>query len=258
MKIDLFTVVAQIVNFMVLVWLLKKFLYKPVLAALDAREQKIAQQLKDAADKKAQATQEQLTLQEKNKAFEAEKTRLLATVNADAQALQKQLTENAKQEYASLQEKYKDAAATEWNKNEARFRTDLTKQVFAIAEKTMKDLASADLESGIIHAFTDEVKKEISQADEALKQTLATEKLSITTAFVLTADARRSLEQALAATTNNRSLPEYQVDSNIIGGITLHCGNYQIAWNIEDYLDALMKHTAAAISDEKMENHESS
>ena len=42
MTIDWFTVGAQIVNFIVLVWLLKRFLYKPVLAAIDAREKRIA------------------------------------------------------------------------------------------------------------------------------------------------------------------------------------------------------------------------
>jgi F-type H+-transporting ATPase subunit b len=42
MLIDWFTVAAQIVNFLILVWLLKHFLYKPILDAIDAREKRIA------------------------------------------------------------------------------------------------------------------------------------------------------------------------------------------------------------------------
>jgi hypothetical protein len=42
MLIDWFTVGAQIVNFLILVWLLKHFLYKPILNAIDAREKRIA------------------------------------------------------------------------------------------------------------------------------------------------------------------------------------------------------------------------
>jgi F-type H+-transporting ATPase subunit b len=38
MLIDWFTVAAQAINFLILVWLLKRFLYKPVLNAVDARE----------------------------------------------------------------------------------------------------------------------------------------------------------------------------------------------------------------------------
>ena len=45
MLIDWFTVAAQAVNFLILVWLLKRFLYKPVLAAIDEREKRIATQL---------------------------------------------------------------------------------------------------------------------------------------------------------------------------------------------------------------------
>ena len=48
MLIDWFTVGAQVVNFLVLMWLLKHFLYKPVLDAIDAREQRIAKQLEQA------------------------------------------------------------------------------------------------------------------------------------------------------------------------------------------------------------------
>ena len=44
MLIDWFTVVAQVVNFLILVWLLKRFLYKPILDAIDAREKRIAKE----------------------------------------------------------------------------------------------------------------------------------------------------------------------------------------------------------------------
>ena len=55
MLIDWFTVGAQIVNFLILVWLLKRFLYKPILDAIDAREKRIAAELADADTKKAEA-----------------------------------------------------------------------------------------------------------------------------------------------------------------------------------------------------------
>ena len=45
MLIDWFTVGAQAVNFIILVWLLKRFLYKPILNAIDAREKRIATEL---------------------------------------------------------------------------------------------------------------------------------------------------------------------------------------------------------------------
>ena len=58
MLIDWFTVAAQVLNFLILVWLMKRFLYQPVLNAIAAREAKIAAELKDAADTKAKAHQQ--------------------------------------------------------------------------------------------------------------------------------------------------------------------------------------------------------
>ena len=55
MLINWFTVLAQAINFLILVWLLKRFLYKPILHAIDEREKGIATQLADVEAKKAVA-----------------------------------------------------------------------------------------------------------------------------------------------------------------------------------------------------------
>jgi F-type H+-transporting ATPase subunit b len=70
MLIDWFTVGAQAVNFLILVWLLKRFLYRPVLAAIDAREKKIAAQLADAAQREARAQAERADLQHRSETLE--------------------------------------------------------------------------------------------------------------------------------------------------------------------------------------------
>ena len=78
MLIDWFTVAAQVVNFLILVWLLKRFLYKPVLAAIDEREKRIATQLQDAEKKKAEALKEQAEFQHKNEELDHQRVALLA------------------------------------------------------------------------------------------------------------------------------------------------------------------------------------
>ena len=66
MLIDWFTVGAQAVNFLILVWLLKRFLYKPILKAIDAREKRIAAELADAATQMNAAEQLRVEFQGKN------------------------------------------------------------------------------------------------------------------------------------------------------------------------------------------------
>ena len=58
MQIDYFTTIAQIINFLILVYLLRRFLYRPILKSMDEREQKIISRLKEAEQKKKDAEQE--------------------------------------------------------------------------------------------------------------------------------------------------------------------------------------------------------
>ena len=77
MLIDWFTVSAQVVNFLILVWLMKRFLYKPILHAIDAREQRIATELADADAKRAEAEKEREKFQKNNEEFNRQRNDLL-------------------------------------------------------------------------------------------------------------------------------------------------------------------------------------
>ena len=55
MLIDWFTVGAQVLNFLILIWLLKRFLYKPILHAIDEREERIATELANADSPKVRS-----------------------------------------------------------------------------------------------------------------------------------------------------------------------------------------------------------
>ena len=101
MLIDWFTVGAQIVNFLILVWLLQHFLYKPILNAIDAREKRIAAELADADKKKAEAQKERTDFEDKNKAFDEQRIALLAKATDEAKAERGRLINQAKQDEVS-------------------------------------------------------------------------------------------------------------------------------------------------------------
>ena len=75
MLIDWFTAGAQALNFLILVWLLKRFLYRPILDAIDAREKRISADLADADETKAQAQAEREAFRRKNEQFDQERRR---------------------------------------------------------------------------------------------------------------------------------------------------------------------------------------
>src|ERR1700685_3195890 len=113
MPIDWFTVVAQAVNFLILVWLLKRFLYKPILHAIDEREKGIAAQLSQAEAQKAEAEKVRDDFQHKNEAFEQERAALLKHAADEANAERQRLLDEARKEADALRAKRQDALRNE-------------------------------------------------------------------------------------------------------------------------------------------------
>src|ERR1700722_17035203 len=113
MPIDWFTVVAQAVNFLILVWLLKRFLYKPILHAIDEREKGIAAQLAEADAKKAEAQEERNDFQHKNEAFDQDGPHLLKKPTEEVQTERQRLLDQARKDDDSLRAKRQEALRSE-------------------------------------------------------------------------------------------------------------------------------------------------
>src|SRR5450755_4036363 len=96
MLIDWFTVCAQALNFLILVWLMKHFLYKPVLAAIDTREKLIASELADAAAKKTEAQKDRDDFQRKNAEFNQQRAALLSKATDEAKVERQRLMDEAR------------------------------------------------------------------------------------------------------------------------------------------------------------------
>ena len=108
MLIDWFTVVAQTVNFLVLVWLLKRFFYRPILNAIDAREQRIAAALAEADAKKLAGDQEREEFQRKTHELEQPCAAILSQALDEAQAERQRLIAAAHEDAAKWRVKWEE------------------------------------------------------------------------------------------------------------------------------------------------------
>src|ERR1700722_10853037 len=97
MLIDWFTVGAQVINFIVLEWLLKRFLYKPVLNAIEARDKRVAAALANAELHMTETRKARDELQAKGNTSDEERGALLAKAVLDAKAQADLVLTNARQ-----------------------------------------------------------------------------------------------------------------------------------------------------------------
>jgi F-type H+-transporting ATPase subunit b len=151
MNINWFTVIAQVINFLILVWLLKKFLYKPVLEAIDEREHKIVARLKDAEAKEVEAQKEQDEFVKKNKQFDIEKSWLMDKAIADTKIKKDALLEDARKEVDIIQARQQKSLQDMQENLKSNLVQKTQQEVFDISRKVLLDLASVSLEEQTVY-----------------------------------------------------------------------------------------------------------
>ncbi len=264
MLIDWFTVAAQAINFLILVWLMKRFLYKPILNAIDAREKKIAAELADADARRAEAQNEREQLQAKNEQFDQERQALMNKAQDAARAEREKLLEEARQAADQVRAKSKERFAIDAENLKQSIRERTQKEVFAIARKTLSDLASASLEEQIAAIFVRRIREMDSQTKASLVSSVAgatatgaattgaattgatatgsaTAVATVRSAFDLSSQQRADIEAALNQTLSTSIQLGFETAPDLIGGIELVANGQSIAWNISDYLKAMEK-----------------
>jgi len=243
MLIDWFTVGAQALNFLILVWLMKHFLYKPVLNAIDAREKLIAGELADANAKKAEAQKDRDEFTHKNQEFDQQRAGLLSKATDEAQVERQRLLDEAGKAADALGAKRQQSLATEANDMNQSIARRTQQEVFAIARKTLADLATVSLEERMSEVFTRRLRAMDGKPKEQLGQALktASEPSIVRSAFDLPADQRAAIQNALNETFSAAIRIRFETAPELVSGIELTANGEKVAWSIADYLASLQQ-----------------
>ena len=237
MSIDWVTVLAQIANFLVLVWLLKRFLYKPILNGIDSREAEIAQRMGEAKRAK-----------EKAAAAEADFVARQQKLQADQDALAERVREQAKQQRDALlaeahekMEQERQDSLVQLARERERFTSELyqasAETLYQLAGRALQDLADERLEEHIaLHVIgkLDPLSDELASAAEHAEEAVAT------THAPLPEGACHEVEAALAARVPGLPL-RFATDESQSPGLVLRIGSLELAWTVESYTDELVE-----------------
>jgi F-type H+-transporting ATPase subunit b len=241
MLIDWFTVGAQVLNFLILVWLLKRFLYKPILNAIDVREKRIAAEFADAGAKKSEAQKERDDFQNKNKAFDEQRGALLGEATDEAKAERERLLGEARKDADGL----RAGQAAALRNDQTRLGTEITRmatvEVFGIARKTLADLATASLEERIGEVFTRRLHQMDGSAKEEMGKALNTssDPALVRSVFDMPTEQKAAIQNALNESFSAQIRLRFETAPDSICGIELTANGQKVAWSIADYIDSL-------------------
>lgn len=252
MLFDWFTVGAQTLNFLILVWLMKRFLYKPIIDAIDAREKHIASALQDAALKQAAAEKERDQFNQKNADFDQQRDALLSTAKDEIKTERQRLLGDARQAANDSRAKQQDALTSELDSLQHNIAHRSREEVFAIAQKVLTDLAGVTLEERMSEVFTRRLR-ELGDADKAgLAKSLgaSSNTVRVRSAFALSSAQQTAMQEALHAAFAADIPIQFDTDPDVIGGIELTANGWKIAWNIADFLASLEQSVGQLIKEQ--------
>jgi len=243
MLIDWFTVGAQTLNFLILVWLMKRFLYKPILHAIDEREKRIAAELANADKKKAEAQKESDAFRHKNETLDQQRVALLSKATDEAKAEGQRLLDEARKAADALSAKRMETLRNDAGTLSQAISRRTQQEVFAIARKALTDLATVSLEERLGEVFTRRLREMDDLAKAGLAEALktASDPALVRSAFDLPEEQRSAIQNALNETFSAEIHVRFETAPDLISGIELSTNGQKVAWSIADYLVSLEK-----------------
>ena len=249
MLIDWFTIGAQALNFLILVWLLKHFLYRPILAAIDAREKAVAKELADASAKMAEADKKETEFQAKNDAFEQSRVELLKKATEEAAEERKKLLEEARSAAEALSAKRKETLQNEAVNLDKTILARCREEVFAMTRKVLSDLATTSLEERMGEVFTRRLGELDDGARKILREALVSgpEPAHVRSTFELPGKQQAAIRKALQEAFSADLQVQFETSPDLVSGIELSAHGQKLAWTISDYLSSMEKHIGALL-----------
>jgi F-type H+-transporting ATPase subunit b len=243
MLFDWFTVGAQALNFLILVFLMWRFLYKPILHAIDEREKRIAAELADADAKRAAAQQERDEYQHRNEDLDQQRAALLSHATEEAKVERQRLLDEARQAADTWSAKQQATQRNEGHNLNQAIRRRTQQEVFAITRKALTDLATTSLEERLGEVFTRRLREMEGQARATLAKALktATAPALVRSAFDLPAEQRASIQNAVNETFAADIRLRFETAPDLVSGIELSTNGLKVGWSIADYLASLEK-----------------
>ncbi len=198
MNIDIFTFVAQIINLIVLLFLLRRFLYLPVLKAVTKRQQTIADELKQAEEAKKSALAKEKSWQRKIHDLDAKKQEIIGNARIEAEKLLEKLQEDNRKTAQAQYEHWQQNFRAERQNFEIVLQQLVVEHFGRFSQKVLEQMAGVSLADTVIEKFKEKfAKMGATDKSEFVKAAQKSQKLTVQTAHKLSKNQKDGMKTFL-------------------------------------------------------------
>lgn len=222
---SLFTIIAQIVNFLIIVVVLRALLFKRILAAVEGRQKEIKERREEIEEEQAEAKRIRQDLEEKHDQFRNEREKMMRSASEEAQERRRELIEKAEAEADEKRARWESGMERERDSFLRELRSLAADELLQLAERMLSDLADDTLEKRI----GERVLKRLNQGGELMEEIRGAEEVTVLSSYELPAKLKEQLRELLPETSFKRSEKFH--------GLAIEAEGRRIAWTIEGWLD---------------------
>jgi len=238
---DWFTFFAQLINFLILVALLKHFLFRRIVTAMDERQKRIRLHLEEAESKEKAAQEELQQLQQERKDFALQRDQLFQENREKAENMKSEMVKDARGEVQKAKCQWDEAIEKQKQSFLDDLRTRTGQEIYAIASKVLKDLANENLEHNIINVFITRIDTMNDKKRIEIKNCLSVshEDILIQSAFDISQSIREEISDTIKKNLGYKKDLKFDTTSQLTYGIELKVNGHKLGWSLENYLDNL-------------------
>lgn len=239
MEINWFTFTAQIVNFLILLWLLKRFLYTPLQNVMKNREDEVLSRLEEARQKLVHAEEMSKEYQAKIDQLEDQKKEWLEEAKQETESYRKELLHTARSEVDAIHAKWLKAVEVEKRSLMDTLEHQSVQKILAIVEKIIKDLSDIDLERQTIQRFLEKLEAKDDQGKSRVEHIKTEKEIEIASSFPIEKADRQKIDKAIQGMFSDQTTYNYTTDSELGFGIEIRSNGWKLGWNMKAYLHEL-------------------
>ena len=251
MQIDWFTFGAQLVNFLILIGLLRRYLYGPVMDAMDEREHNINARLEEARERREAARQKAEEYEAMQEAFEAERDERWHEVEEAAEERRRALIDEAREEVEHLARAWRESLKQERETFLQTLSERAVEETVALTRRVLRDLANAELEAQALGRFVEHLAHLEGDERSALEDAFAASEgqATVRSAFGLSDDQVDRIREALRDYSPADLDLQVETDDALGIGVAVRVGDRKVAWTLERYLTDLVDRVRERLDD---------
>lgn len=238
MGLDWSTFLLEMVNFLILIWILKRFLYAPVKTAIEARRQRVEGVLTEAQAARSEAERLRAEYASREQAWAAERDQARAALEQELAAERGRRLDELQAELQGQREKAAILEGRQAQETARRAQGEALALAAGFGSRLLARVADPALEARLVEM----VIQDLPHLSETHRQVLAAaadddaERVHVQSAFPLSDEQRAALESALSAVAGRELRCTLDRDPDLIAGLRIDAGPLVLRANLRDEL----------------------